>query len=205
MKKTTFDAQVALLNVRWPWPDEANEANAEYRVRIWAKVCDWQQERVSAFKRAVAELVDEGRYGARPTVEHVLERCRRFVCGLDDDTRDAQAAKSREEMHRYYESGGRGNDIPVWVEDSYRRKAGLDDLNDYDGANCTAVDRARVRAVFAKAAARLGAQSEEIKSMGRAEGDKEEYTRRQAVVNELKDAHKQSVIKATKDYLEGQK
>lgn len=72
MKKSTFAAQLALMDHRWPWPDGAEEAREDYRLRLWAKAEPWTKEMSAALCAAVETAVSrKGQYG-RPTVTELV-------------------------------------------------------------------------------------------------------------------------------------
>ena len=72
MKKSTFAAQLALMDHRGPWPDGAEEAREDYRLRLWAKAEPWSPEMTRAFCGSIETAVSrKGQYG-RPTVDELV-------------------------------------------------------------------------------------------------------------------------------------
>jgi len=71
LNKQTFNAQLALLNRRWPWPEAAGDAEQDYNTRLWARVESWRKEQVAAFRQVVERLVSAPRYSGRPSVDEL--------------------------------------------------------------------------------------------------------------------------------------
>lgn len=114
MKKSTFAAQVALLNQRWPWPSDAEEARKDYEVRLWAKCEPWQKDMTDSFSGAIEQLVSRKHQFGRPTAQEIVnlafERVRAGG-GHDSGTPSAEIQRDRERRHR------------EWNEDWERRRA----------------------------------------------------------------------------------
>lgn len=114
MKKSTFAAQVALLNHRWPWPTEAEEARKDYEVRLWAKCEPWQKEMTDAFCGAVEQLVSRRQQFGRPTAQEVVNLAFERVRGAGGHDSGTPAADLERERERRYRE---------WNEDWERRRA----------------------------------------------------------------------------------